>query len=250
MSVQSAESALPDIASIIEERIPRAAALATTVALYLGPDRTACSWECGTCHHSEDDLPEARARLAAGHHAQTCGRTWADLDEAYRDLLTRAAGARYLVQLPVGTTGAHVEIRATSTLADLEWHCANCDARAQREAALAHAEAAVHAAHCASRRSDPLPAGYLDTLEHAAQSRITERIVEVLDPQREAAENLYVEHAMLRNQADQLTAERGTRQRVEGERDAARAGQERAQQLLTGLAVAVLIAVVIIAILR
>jgi hypothetical protein len=250
MSVQSAESALPDIAAITAERLPRAADPAAAVTLYLGPDPTACSWECGTCHHSEDDLPETHARLAASHHAATCGRTWEDLDEAYRDLLTRAAGARYLVQLPVGTTGAHVEIRATSALAALAWHCGNCGATAEREAPLAHAEAAVHAAHCASRRSDPLPAGYLDTLEHGAQSRITERVVEVLDPQREAAENLYVEHAMLRNQADQLTTERGTRQRVEGERDAARTGQERAQQLLTGLAVAVLIAVVIIAILR
>lgn len=120
--------------------------------------------------------------------------------------------------LPVGATGHHVDLRAEPGVADrTTWRCGNCDAEAERETALAIAEAAVHAAHCDRRGSQPLPAGYLDTLEDAATQRIAEYVHGILLGDSTDAQTLRRHHLLLTHQARENRALRDTHARLKGE---------------------------------
>jgi len=121
--------------------------------------------------------------------------------------------------LPVGATGHHVDLRSKPGVADRStWRCGNCDAEAERETPLAVAEAAVHAAHCDRRGSQPLPAGYLDTLEDAAAQRITEYVHDVLLGDSTDAQVLHRRQAVLGHQAGENRALRESNARLLGER--------------------------------
>lgn len=179
-------------------------------------------WQCGSDCHDGDSAPTpSLARLAAYHHAMTCGLEWTQVDQEYRDLLAKASGGRWLVRLPVYLGGGDAVEFEQSGLKGAIWRCTGCGAAGTSHHLFAIAAAAVHAVECQLGDRRIPPEHYLDEVERAAAPRIELRQAEAVAPvqarldQREAAlAELQTEHEALAGDRD---AQAATATRLDGE---------------------------------
>lgn len=228
-----------EYADEFDRRLALAPAAVDEFALHSSPEHKvtvtatgdAYWWQCSAeCRDGDSAPTPSLARLAAYHHAMTCGLEWTQVDQEYRDLLAKASGGRWLVRLPVYLGGEDVVEFEQSGLKGATWRCTGCGTGGTSHHLFAIAAAAVHAVECQRGDRRIPPEHYLDEVERAAAPRIEQRQTEALAPvqarldQREAAlADLQAEHETLASDRDAQAAEAAEAARLDDDLDAERA---------------------------